>query len=401
MMTSSDEFYAEILATCLDEVLHKRATIDACIKKYPNYAESLRQELRIALLTTKLKSPTLSDVKVDALEARLINHLPKPKVMPPTFMGLRRSVAGVIFAFLLIFGGSAGTVAASANALPGDGLYGIKRWWESVVVLLSTIVGNTETVLIQLAETRLDEMIKLEALGQNSAQNLSDLASAIEGVLRYNSVLTAREVDFLQVTQDFLTQSEMVEMPLTQELLQKIAPILITMPEQSPASDELSGDMPITPTPTVTVAPSVVLSPTVTATSSPTNNLTQVLTATPSATPRIPSTPTRTPTPTITPTITIIAPIAPSLTPTWTAFPTSTPAPTVTPDNPVTITTPPANNTGVNIIPIPSETWYPWQQATWDVCYLTRTIDPYGNQNDPYCNPTQLPPVDPESLGVP
>ena len=400
-MTTPDDLYAEILATCLDDVLHKRTTIDACIKKYPYYAESLRRELRIALLATKLKSPTLPDVKVDAIESRLMKHLHKPKVMRPTFMRLRRSVAGVIFAFLLIFGGSAGTVMASANALPGDGLYGIKRWWESVVVLMSTIIGNTETVLIQLAETRLDEMIKLQALGQNSAQNLSDLASATNDVLRYNSVLTAREVDFLQVTQNFLTQSEMVEMPLAQELLQKITPILITMPEQSPASDMLSDDEPITPTPTVTVAPSVVLSPTVTATLFPTEFVTQVLTATPSTTPRIPSTPTRTPTSTITPTITTIIPIASSLTPTWTAFPTSTPAPTVTPDNPTTIITPPANNTGGNIIPIPSQTWYPWQQATWDVCYLTRTVDPYGNQNDPYCNPTQLPPVDPESLGVP
>ncbi len=400
-MTSPDELYAEILATCLDDVLHQRATIESCLKKYPHYAESLRRELRIALLTTKLKPPALSDAKVDALEAHLMNHLQKPKVMYPTFIGLRRYVAGVIFAFFLVFAGSAGTVAASANALPGDGLYGIKRWWESVVIFVSTIIGNTETVLIQLAETRLDEMIKLQALGQNSAQNLSDLASATNDVLRYNSVLTAREVDFLQVTQNFLIQSEMIEMPLAQELLQKITPILITVPEQSPASDMLSGDEPITPTPTVTVVPSVVLSPTVTTTFLPTEFVTQVLTATPSATPRIPSTPTRTPTSTITPTITTIIPIAPSLTPTWTAFPTSTLAPTVTPDNPAIIITPPANHTGGNIIPIPSQTWYPWQQATWDVCYLTRTVDPYGNRNDPYCNPTELPPIDPESLGAP
>lgn len=396
-MTTDDQ-YADTLASCLDAVLDGRMTIETCIRIYPQYADSLRRELRIAILTAKLKPPKLSDARVNDLEVHLMKSFPKQKIIRPVFMGLRRNVAAVLIGFIVIFTGSVGTVMASAGALPGDMLYGVKRWWESVVVFASTVIGNTETVLIQLAETRLEEMMRLDANGINSAQNLSDLASAIHEVLRYNSDLTAREVDFLRVAQGFLTQSELGKMPLTQNLLQEIAPILMTMPEQSPASDELSV-VPITPTPTATVAPMLVLSPTVTATSSPTELFTQVLTATPSTTPRIPFTPTRTPTPTTTAIIPIIAPARPSPTPTWTPFPTSTLAPTVTPEAGAIIPTATPNN-GV-IMPIPSETWYPWQQATWDVCYLTRTVDPYGNQNDPYCNPTALPYVDPSSLGAP
>jgi hypothetical protein len=389
--------YADILAICLDVVMSKRATIDACALRYPHYANALRQDLTIALLTTKLKPPTLSDAKVDTIEARLIKSISQQKILRPTFMGIKRQVAAIFLVFLLIFAGTAGTVAASANALPDDSLYTVKRWWESVVIFIATIVGSAETVLIHIAETRLDEMVRMTAIGKNSSQNLPDLASAIETVLRYNSDLTSREYDFLQATHQFLITSSMGNMPLAQQLLTTIIPVINSQTEQPPASDPLS-DTPITPTPTATVAPSMVLSPTVTATASPIISQPQVVTATPSATFRIPPTPTRTATPTITATNNQLGTPIPTATPTWTAFPTSTPAPTLTATMPISGATQPATNN--NNLPIPSVTWYPWQQATWDVCYLTRTVDPNGNNNDPYCNSTLPPPVDPEALGI-
>jgi len=393
-MSATDAQYAHILDLCIEAVLTKQATVDACITDYPQYADTLRQDLRLALLTAKLKPVTMSESKVDALEARLMRAFDTPKIIRPRFDMWRKNAAAILILFLILFGGSAGTVAASSNALPGDTLYAVKRWWESVVVFIVTIVGDVETVLIQLAETRLDEIVRLEALGRDYSSNLSDLASAIGDVLRYNNGLTTREHDFLVATHTFLIHVDGVNTtPVTQSLLNEIIPFLSDNAEQSPASDVLS-DVPITPTPTATVAPSVVLSPSPTATVTPISQITQVFTSTPSVTPRIPPTPTRTATPTSTPAV--ISPTAtiPTPTPTWTAFPTSTLAPTVTPDSPVIFATAPAN-TG-NIIPQPSATWYPWQQATWDVCYLTRTVDPYGNQNDPYCNPTVQPPTNPQ-----
>ncbi len=393
-MSSIDAQYAHILDQCIEAVLTKQATVDACIRAYPQYADSLRQDLRLALLTAKLKPVTMSESKVDALEARLMSTFESSKIIRPRFEMWRKNVAAILILFLILFGGSAGTVAASSNALPGDTLYAVKRWWESVVVFIASIVGDVETVLIQLAETRLDELVRLDALGRDYSANLSDLASAIGEVLRYNNDLTAREYDFLVATHTFLTHVDVVNItPVSQMLLDEIEPFVLNSPEQSPASDALS-DKPITPTPTATVAPSVVLSPSPTATVTPISVITQVFTATPSVTPRIPPTPTRTATPTPTPVVMLPTAVMPTSTPTWTPFPTSTLAPTVTPDSPSIFATAPAN-TG-NIIPQPSETWYPWQQATWDVCYLTRTVDPYGNRNDPYCNPTTQPPSDPE-----
>jgi len=398
MLTPDDQpDYAEVLATCLDMVMSKHATIEACALRYPHYATALRQDLTIAMLTTKLKPPTLSDAQVDAIEARLMQNIPHKTVLRPSFGGIRRQAATILFAFLVIFAGTAGTVTASADTLPGDTLYGVKRWWESVVVFIANIIGNAETVWIQLAETRLDEMARMSAIGKNSSQNLPDLASAIESVLRYNNDLTSREYDFLQATHRFLITSDLVDMPLAQQLLTTIIPVLNSQTEQPPASDTLS-DTPITPTPTATVAPRMVLSPTVTATASSTSQPTQVVTATPSATSRIPSTPTRTATPTTTATNNRLGTPIPTATPTWTAFPTSTAAPTLTSTAPVSGATQPANTN--NNLPIPSVTWYPWQQATWDVCYLTRTVDPNGNSNDPYCNSTLPPPIDPEALGI-
>lgn len=395
-MSVIDAEYAHILDLCIEAVLTKQATVDACITDYPQYADSLRQDLRLALLTSKLKPVTMADSHVDALEVRLMSMFESPKIIRPRFEMWRKNAAAILILFLVFFGASAGTVAASSNALPGDTLYAVKRWWESVVVFIVTIVGDVETVLIQLAETRLDEIVRLEALGRDYSTNLSDLASAIGDVLRYNNDLTTREHDFLVATHTFLTHVDGVNTtPVTQSLLNEIMPFLSDSPEQSPASDVLS-DIPITPTPTATVAPSVVLSPSPTATVTPIPQITQVFTSTPSVTPRIPPTPTRTTTPTSTPAIMSPTATIPTPTATWTAFPTSTLAPTVTPQAPASFATAPAN-TG-NIIPQPSGTWYPWQQATWDVCYLTRTVDPYGNQNDPYCNPTGQPPTNPEAV---
>lgn len=389
-MSLTDDQYVHILAMCIDAVLTKRATVDACIQQYPQYANSLRQELRLALLTKKLKPVIMSDAKVDALEAQLMQAFNIRKIVRLRLDMWRKNAAAILIAFLVVFAGSAGTVAASSSALPGDTLYVVKRWWESVVVFISTIVGNTETVLIHLAETRLNEIQQLHMRGADYSTNLSDLASAIDDILRYNNDLTAREYDFFVATHQFLTQIEGIQaIPSTQTILEEIVPLLETNPEQPPASDVLS-DVPMTPTPTATVVPSVILSPSPTITITPTPTITQVVTPTPSVTPRIPPTPTRTSTPTSVSPIIVPTSTQPTPTPTWTAFPTSTLAPTVTPQASMPLVTPPAN-TGNLIIPQPSVTWYPWQQATWDVCYLTRTVDPYGNQNDPYCNPTQMP----------
>lgn len=394
MTTSYDTSpeYLNALAQCLDALLSKRATLAECLAQYPQYADSLRAELQIALITARLKSPRLSDDKIDAIEARLLAKPSAKKVITPNFGGWRRSAAAVFLAILLVFGGTAGTVVASADALPGDTLYGVKRWWESIVIFIATIVGDTETVLIQIAQTRLDEVSRLSTIGRLSEGNLEDLASATRDVLRYNSVLNARVYDFLQTTQRVLISLPNVDSPVIHQLSIEIAPMLTPTPEQSPASDESSVQR-ATPTPTVTVAPFVVLSPTMTATVFYTPTPTA---PTPTSTPRIPPTATRTPTPTATPTAP--PPIVPTRTPTWTPFPTSTLAPTVTPRE-ARATNTPAPSSG-NVRPQPSETWYPWQQATWDTCYLTRTVDPYGNQNDPYCNMTLPPPSDPESLGV-
>ncbi|MCU0482641.1 MAG: hypothetical protein MUE54_15740, partial [Anaerolineae bacterium] len=63
---TTDEQYADILALCLDAVLGEHLSIEACIQQYPQYADALRRELRLALLTTKLKPPKLADARVSA-----------------------------------------------------------------------------------------------------------------------------------------------------------------------------------------------------------------------------------------------------------------------------------------------------------------------------------------------
>ncbi len=361
----------DILDICLNAVLSGQASIEDCLQQYPEYANELKAELQIALLTTRLKPPSLSQKQVAAIEARLISPSSRLFVFPQ----ISKTAAAVVLFFFLLMGGTGGTIAASANTVPGDTLYGVKRFWESIVLLIATLTNQADDVWIHLAQTRLGEAKTLAQTGKLAPEHLQELQHAIENAMSHNG--DSPELDhLLQTTYHTLSTDPMfIQVEGSMLIIQQIQQIepLPTV-EQLPPPTVEQHEMVITETPTVTQ----------TWTFTPT--MTWTLTPTPTATSRIPPTPTRTPT--ASPTVTHTP------TPVLSSTPTRTPLPSVTP---VTLTptmpTPQGNGTPPTLIPgrvitstpSPVATWYPWFQATFDACQLTRTVDPNYGIGSPYC----------------
>lgn len=378
------EFY-DLFETCLEAVLGGQATVEDCAARYPQYAELLRTDLSAALLTARLKSPKLPAAKVAALEDRLMQQfdahfraesrpanvlaLPARRLSP-----LGRAAAVIVVALLIAFGSGGGLVAASADDLPGDPLYSLKRFWESVVVVIASVTGQLEEVWLHLAETRLHEVQAAVSSGTLASPGLLvDWQAATQNAVAYAAPGAPALVTYLQAAYSAVEDPAMrwPEGGLKTGLLAVIEPALAAQgvpPLLSPQAQPTPTATPTVPAPTATLVPTVTPPPTLvpTATATP-------LTPTATAAPLIPATPTRTPTPTITPTPTATATSTPRDVPTF-APPTLTATPVILNPPPGSRTTdtpaqPPA-------FPTPTGTWYPYPRLTQDVFYLTRTALP-------------------------
>ena len=88
----------------------------------------------------------------------------------PAQVRVRRRLTAAATAFVVV-GGSFGIVAASAQSMPGEMLYPVKRATERVEIMLRS--GSAEgRAMLDNANTRLDEVAALAATGKPDADNL-------------------------------------------------------------------------------------------------------------------------------------------------------------------------------------------------------------------------------------
>lgn len=349
--------YAEILDACWHAIQQGDADVSACLNAYPHHAEALQRDLQLARALGKLRAPALPADRVEALEARLLNQFQSQQVRvvprrPSPRAWLGRSVATLLLAFFIALGGTGVTVAAAADSMPDETLYVVKRWWESIVVLIAQFIGNLDEIWLQIAQTRLEEWLYMG--GQEADTHilqalLDDLAHAIEQVEGLaDEAMRPRLVTFTVSTQTILTQNnalgqvddnlnmlfERITLPGDEERPEVIVvTVLPATPTPEPTATTRAEDTtrPVEPSPTATVTTTREARPLAT------------------STPRLPATPTLTITPRPSMTFTP-SPVPPSATwtPTWTPLP-SLPAvvPTITPRRPDTngdtsVTRPPA-----------------------------------------------------------
>ncbi len=384
----NSQTFDDILALCLDDLLRGNRTLAECLDAYPNDADELRPALQIALLTIHLKSPEMPEDRVDALERRLRTGMSPPVPIAPARsrtiqllpLGLSRLAAVLLIGFILALGSGAGLVAASADDLPGDTLYGVKRLWESIVLALAPVTGQPGDLWLQIADTRLDEVNRLNAEGRLTADALADLYTASYYVSYYGGDASRILAYFNKA---YLALFNRIQPPVGAEILYSevvdaVNPdnrlsssgAIIPLPDDQPPS--LSG-VPEVPTATPTdvfIPPTHTPSPTPSETPTPTNTASPTPTASDTPTPRIPATATRTPTytpsPTETPTYT------PSPTLTWTPLPLPGSVPGV--GQPATQVPPGTVPTDTPVI-LPTQDATLRVRATLRAVYMTQTAE--------------------------
>jgi hypothetical protein len=307
-----NEDIESIFDECLKEI-ESGVSLEACVARYPSLAAQLEPLLRLALEIQSLgQEPAPAPLNLRAGRQRVLREAARLRNsqqqkeragQAPWWLNLqglmRRSAAAVALAsVLLVTILGAGTVAISANSLPGDTLYPVKRISEEVQLLLT--LGEERKA--QLVE-RLDARRREEALAVSSTQRVADLSfrGKVEAVQHgqwniggvpvrvSDETLVGEGVQvgtFVRVQVRSLSDGTLLASSILAEPLAK--------PPQLTAS----------PTPEETAAPTLAPTPSPTPTTSPTSRApAQTMpTSTPSATPT--ATPTSTPSPTPTVTIT-------------------------------------------------------------------------------------------------
>ncbi len=229
----------------------------------------------------------LSDAAVDRIEARLLaeigaverfDRVARRGAVPRVVRWLAYAAAACLVLVML----AGGATYVSADSLPGDPLYAVKRTVERV--RLAVVAGEDEAALrVEFAERRVHEFSTLLDRGEVYPRALQEavdeleraVASGYNGALERQIAIVAQEQETLSL-QAQTRASESVRMQLqgiadqSRALLEQVTP-----PDASP-------EPPVAPPVTVTAAPSA--------------TKTSIPTPTPSATSRVAPSPTLPPT---------------------------------------------------------------------------------------------------------
>lgn len=177
----------EILDECLTQIQSGGASIADCLKAHPEHEGFLLSHLTIALQTHDLMGPPEPSEEFTArTKIRLMNQvramqsksLPSDTKKPKRLLGIMRpafAYASLLVAFVLMVSGI-GVASASASALPGDLLYGVKLGIEETRLAFSQNPVSDAELLIEFADTRLEEIIVL-----TETDRASDVEQALAG----------------------------------------------------------------------------------------------------------------------------------------------------------------------------------------------------------------------------
>lgn len=154
------------------------ASLETLCQQYPHHAEAIQQLINPLIQLQRVKPPTMparaSHAQADFL--RLAQHyraqaIPKPK--PRRRLLTQRWVWATATILLLVCLSGNLVLSASASALPGDSLYGIKRWSESISLVFTPSTEQL-TARIDLVNERQREIASLVALNKPVPDELLD-----------------------------------------------------------------------------------------------------------------------------------------------------------------------------------------------------------------------------------
>lgn len=201
--------FEEILDNCIKE-LREGKPADDCLRGFPEFADELRPLLELSQRLSAVPRAEPSARFLRSTKERVLNQathqvilLSKPpavKQAAPTVISPKgslfqlrsmRLLAAALVAFLMF----SGAIVASANTLPGDLLYPVKRGVEEVRIVLARDAGSKAGLYLDLAERRLEEAIRVLERKEMSVANglLEDVTANLQLSMENSTRLKKRE----------------------------------------------------------------------------------------------------------------------------------------------------------------------------------------------------------------
>jgi hypothetical protein len=177
----------EILDQCLDRIQSNEASIAECLDAFPEYADFLEPFLSTATRVRSGLTPEgPSQTYAQNTKIRVLNQIRSQHQKPIETKARRRlrllwssrpafAIASLAMVLILMLSGI-GVTTASAQSLPGDTLYGVKRGIEEIRLAFTWTVAGDIDLLAEFTQERLDELEQL-----STSQRSSDFEMALEG----------------------------------------------------------------------------------------------------------------------------------------------------------------------------------------------------------------------------
>jgi len=315
------------IETVLDECLACLAdgeSLEACLARYPQFRGELEPLLRTALTLRKAyarpapSQEALARVRrgflaeAERRQRALAERKRRGWLRWQPQFSLSRGLATALLTLVLLFGLLGGGSIVSANSLPGDPLYGVKRASEKMLLLLTFDAQQRAALERQFESRRVEEVKKVVEQGRQVEVDFAGVVEKVEGEIVFVQGIPLRWVSDQPPaigTEVHVRAKAQGEGPLEVKALAVREPAPAAAPVASSptftatatvSSERRPSDTPAAkptdkPTPTYTIPPTETARPTETATAEVTATEMPSLTATPTRTPTRP--PTATPVP--------------------------------------------------------------------------------------------------------
>jgi len=193
----------DIVQECL-ELLRQGRSLEECLERYPEEAAEVEPILRTALsvrsgLAADLPLTTRTRMKSRVLAEWDHRHEPRrwnwrlPSLFPGWPLFPRRAFVTAALVLALALGGL-GTNTAAANTVPGDALYPVKEFRESVQLWFARSPEAKVEMYTSLVKERVEEVKKIAAQEQADLDAISDALARMEDHLAALGVMVENKL---------------------------------------------------------------------------------------------------------------------------------------------------------------------------------------------------------------
>ncbi|MCX6058043.1 MAG: DUF5667 domain-containing protein [Chloroflexi bacterium] len=196
----------DVLEICLQELEHG-VSLENILARYPKLADELRPILK-ASITSRMRSVAISSPSPEAIRRGRAKLLQRASEMREAKATPRRRVISMFQRLALSLGLTAtfllsgtGLVGASANALPGENLYPVKRTWEDVRLLFIFDDSARNALKSQFGNERLQEVNELITEGRHELIQFAGIFMQVNGT-NYVSGLAVQVPANLQIPEN-------------------------------------------------------------------------------------------------------------------------------------------------------------------------------------------------------